>query len=149
MRRRAIILDLDGVILNTEPIFKELLIQDLKGDAKWDYFCENCNREDIELIPGFKDFYRVLTNALPLAIIISTARNEKCRQATIEKLLKEHVVFDHLYMRTDGDYRPSQEIKKEHLQDIMKNYEVVGFVDDDLNNCEAAKELGILALRRV
>ena len=39
--RKAIVLDLDGVILKTEPIFKEIYMQDLKGDAKWDYFCEN------------------------------------------------------------------------------------------------------------
>ena len=64
-------------------------------------------------------------------------------------LLKEHIIFDYLYMRTDGDYRPSQEIKKEHLQDIMKHHEVVAFIDDDLSNCEMAKELGMLALRRV
>ena len=122
MRRRAIVLDLDGVILNTEPVFKELLIQDLEGDAKWDYFCENCNREGIEGIKGFKEFYKVLTNALPLAIIISTARNEKCRQNTIEKLLKEHIIFDHLYMRPDGDYRSSAEVKEEHLKEIMESY---------------------------
>lgn len=147
--RRAIVLDLDGVILKTEPLFKEMYMRELKGDAMWDYFHSNCNKDDVKLVPGFKDFYRVLTNALPLAIIISTARNEKCRQATIEKLLKEHIIFDHLYMRTDGDYRPSQEVKQEHLQDIMKNYEVVGFVDDDLNNCEMAKELGIFSMRKV
>ena len=50
MRRSAIIIDLDNTILNTEPIFKEILIQELKGDAKSDYFCANCNREDIEVI---------------------------------------------------------------------------------------------------
>ena len=149
MRRRAVVLDLDGVILRTEPIFKEILMQELKGDAKWDYFCENCNREDIEVIKGFRDFYRVLTNALPLAIIISTARNEKCRQSTVEKLTKEHIIFDHLYMRKDGDYRSSAEVKEEHLKEIMDSYEVVAFVDDDLSNCEMARRLGIFAMRKV
>ena len=147
--RRAIVLDLDGVILKTEPIFKEIYMQELKGDAMWNYFRANCNRDDIEVIEGFKEFYRVLTNALPLAIIISTARNEKCREKTIEKLTKEHIIFDHLYMRKDGDYRPSPEVKKEHLQDIMKHHEVVAFVDDDLSNCEMVKELGIFTMRKV
>ena len=149
MRRRAVVLDLDGVILNTEPIFKEMYMQELKGDAMWDYFLANCNRDNIEVIEGFREFYRTLTNALPLAIIISTARNEKCRQATVEKLAKEHIIFDHMYMRKDGDYRPSPEVKKEHLQDIMKEYEVVAFVDDDLSNCEMARRLGIFTMRKV
>lgn len=147
--RKAIVLDLDGVILRTEPIFKEILMQDLTGDAKWDYFCANCNREDIEVIEGFKEFYKVLINALPLAIIISTARNEKCRQSTVEKLLKEHIIFDHLYMRKDGDYRSSAEVKEEHLKEIMESYEVAAFVDDDLSNCEMARRLGIFAIRKV
>lgn len=147
--RRAIVLDLDGIVLKTEPIFKEIYMQELKGDAMWNYFHANCNRDDIEVIEGFKEFYRVLTNALPLAIIISTARNEKCRQGTIEKLTKEHVIFDHLYMRKDGDYRPSPEVKKEHLQNIIKSYEIAAFIDDDLSNCEMARELGIFSMRKV
>lgn len=147
--RRAIVLDLDGIILNTEPVFKELYMNELKGDAKWDYFHSRCNDDDIELIEGFREFYKALFSALPLAIIISTARNEKCRQATIEKLTKEHVIFDHLHMRAENDYRPSPEVKREHLQDIMKDYEVVAFIDDDLSNCEMAKELGIFAVRKV
>ena len=149
MRRRAIVLDLDGVVVKTEPIFKEIYMQELKGDARWDYFHANCNRDDIEVIEGFREFYKTLTNALPLAIIISTARNEKCRQGTIEKLTKEHIIFDHLYMRKDGDYRPSPEVKKEHLKEIMNSYKVVAFIDDDLSNCEMVKELGIFSMRKV
>ena len=52
-------------------------------------------------------------------------------------------------MRKDGDLRPSDRVKKEHLQDIMEHYDVTLFIDDDLSTCEMAKELGVLALRRV
>ena len=31
----------------------------------------------------------------------------------------------------------------------MKEYDIVMFVDDDLSNCEMAKELGVLALRKI
>ena len=147
--RRAIVLDIDGVLFNVEHIFKKLYKLDLKGDAKWDYFHEYCNKDDVELMPGIRELFTTIYNDVPLAIIISTARNEKVRKETTAKLLKHRVIFDHLYMRKDGDYRPSAEVKKEHLQEIMKNYKVTLFIDDDIENCEMAKELGILALRKV
>ena len=33
--------------------------------------------------------------------------------------------------------------------EIMKEFDVIAFIDDDLQNCEMAKELEILSLRRV
>lgn len=147
--RRAIVIDCDGVILNTSHIFKKLHELDLKVDAKWDYFHEHCNSDEVELMPGIRKFFTTIYNDLPLAIIVSTARNEKVREATISKLLKHGIIIDHLYMRKNGDYRPSAEVKREHLQEIMKEYNVTMFIDDDIENCEMAKELGILALRKV
>ena len=54
-----------------------------------------------------------------------------------------------LYMRKDGDYRSSQEVKKDHLIEISKNYDIIAFIDDELSNCQAASNEGILALRKV
>ena len=147
--RRAIVLDLDGVVLNTSHIFKKLYELDLKGDARWDYFHKHCNSDEVELMPGIRQFFSTLYNDVPLAIIVSTARNDKIRQETMEKLLKHNIIVDHLYMRKDGDCRPSPEVKKEHLQEIMKEYNITAFIDDDIENCDMAKELGILTLRKV
>lgn len=41
------------------------------------------------------------------------------------------------------------EIKHEHLEEIVSEFDIVAFIDDDLDNCEMAKKLGIMALRRV
>lgn len=147
--RRAIVIDMDGVLFDTSHIFKKLYELELKGDAKWDYFHQHCNDEEVKLMPGIRELFTTIYNDVPLAIIVSTARNEKVRKETMAKLLKHRIIFDHLYMRKDGDYRPSSEIKKEHLQEIMKDYEVTLFIDYDIENCEMAKELGILALRRI
>jgi beta-phosphoglucomutase-like phosphatase (HAD superfamily) len=147
--RRAIVLDMDGTLFDTSYIFKKLYELDLKGDAKWDYFHEHCNSDEVKLMPGVREFFATIYNDVPLAIIVSTARNEKIRKETMTKLLKNRIIFDHLYMRKDGDYRPSAEVKRGHLQEIMKNYKVTAFIDDDIENCEMAKELGILVLRKV
>jgi hypothetical protein len=52
-------------------------------------------------------------------------------------------------MRRDNDFRPSHEVKKEHLEQIMQEYNIIAFIDDDLSNCQMAKELGIFTLRKV
>ena len=81
--------------------------------------------------------------------VISTARNEKCRFQTSKKLWQYKIGFEEMYMRALNDYREAEEVKKEHLIQIKEKYDIVCFIDDDLGNCEMAKDLGILALRVV
>ena len=53
-------------------------------------------------------------------------------------------------MRKDDDFRPAYEVKREHIEIIRRmGYDIIAFIDDDLQNCEMAKSLGILSLRRV
>ena len=141
--KKAIVLDIDGVLLKSDIIFEEIFNLKLRGDVKWDYFHQYCNSERVLFIKNIIPF---LHGAY---IILSTARNEKCRKETTERLLKEGLTFEKLLMRKENDYRPSNEVKRDHLKEIMQNYEIVAFIDDDLANCEMAKDLGILALRKV
>lgn len=149
--RSAIIFDCDNVLLNTAFIFKEILDLGLKGDAKWDYFIQNCNSDKVTAVPKASEFFFKILSYPNTDIFISTARNEKCREETYIKLMKECFIIpkENLYMRKDGDYRSSQEVKKEHLIDISKTHNIIAFIDDELANCEIAKEMGILALRKV
>lgn len=167
MKRKAIVCDIDGVLLNSSHIMQEAEDLELYGDLKWDYFYNHCN--DVEVIEETKKFLDTIDSGYYVTkeniidgfdsythcdrqkyvIIISTARNEKCKTATEDKLFDEHIGYDKMYMRKDGDLRPSYEVKREHLLKIMEEFDVIAFIDDDLQNCEMAKSLGILALRRV
>ena len=144
----VVVLDIDGLILNTEYIFQELLDLGLKGDEKWEYFHKNCNSDKTELMPGALELLQIFYDA-GISIVFSTARNEKCKEATEKKLHSYGINFIELYMRKDGDLRLSSEVKKEHLENIMKKYNVTLFIDDDLSNCEMAKNMGISTLRKV
>lgn len=148
MKKRAIVLDVDGVILNSAFIFDEIFKLGLKGDAMWDYFHEHCNSERVKVIAEFKPFYDLL-RTLNVSLILLTSRNDKVKLETAQKLRSEGILFDKLSMRVNGDYRESHVIKRETLQEIQKEYDILMFIDDDLKNCEAAKELGILSLRKV
>lgn len=146
LKNNCVVFDIDGVLLKTNVIFKEILDKKLTGDAKWEYFYDNCNSDRVAVIEDMPKIIEglLLKSCVP---ILSTARNEHNRESTIEKLKKEGIIFKELYMRKDNDYRPSAEVKKEHLLEISKRYNIKFFMDDDINNIKMAKELGIGAIQ--
>lgn len=152
MKPKAIVFDVDGVILDTSFILEDILSLQLKGDAMWDYFHEHCNSENVHLVKGFRLLYLKLLDMRinsGVEFILLTSRNEKVRENTEKKLREEGIFFDRLYMRNNGDYRESFILKKETLQDLQKEYNILLYIDDDLKNCETGKELGIYTVRKV
>jgi len=162
MKRKAIVCDIDGCILQTDFILQEIHELGLKGNEKWEYFYKNCNSDRVEIIPEIKKYIDSFVHATyevevepnvitidSVTLIVSTARNEKCRIETIDKLARHEIFFDRMYMRKDSDFRHAHEVKREHLLKIMEDFDIVAFIDDDIENCEMAKSLGILSLRRV
>ena len=147
MREQAVVLDVDGVILDSFKVFEELFKRKLKGDEKWEYFRENCNGSNVTFIKNSLKFIQVLNKEIK--IILLTARNEKCREATEARLRAEKFIYHELYMRPENNYEESHVLKNKILFELMSIYDIVAFIDDDLSNCEAAKDLGILALRKV
>ena len=164
MKRKAIVCDVDGVLLQTDFILQEIFELGLKGDEKWDYFYEHCNSNRVTVIPETKRYidsfinatYEVVEENEPnvitidsVTLIVSTARNERCRIETDEKLYHCGIEPYRIYMRACDDLRSACKVKREHLLKIMEEYDIVAFIDDDLENCEIAKSLEILSLRRV
>ena len=143
---KAIVLDVDNVILDSDFILQEIHELGLKDDEMWEYFHTNCNSDRVQLMQGIKEFIRSFSD---VKLIISTARSEKVRPQTVRKLTKHKIFFDEMYMRDYHDLSPASCVKREHLERIMKDYDIIAFIDDDLTNCQMAKELGILSLRRV
>ena len=144
---KAIVLDIDGVCLDSSAIIQELFNLKLKGDAKWDYFRDYCNGNRVKTIKSSLKFINSMYKCA--YIMLSTARNEKCREETEKRLRKDGFIFYKLFMRPQDDYRDATEIKRIHLLKIMESYDIVAFIDDDLANCKMAEELGILALKKI
>ena len=146
-KEKAIVVDVDGVFLESYIILKEIFDLRLKGDDMWSYFHKNCNSDRVKFIKDIISLLSCLNN--DVRIILSTARNECCRQSTENKLKENGLIYHSLYMRAEKDARPSAEVKKDHLSTIGKSFEIIAFIDDDLSNCQMAKDLGILSLRKV
>ena len=147
-RPRAIVIDIDGVVMNSDKIFQDIYNLKLKGNDMWEYFYKNCN--DSRKVPIVQNILPLLSSLDPAVyVILSTARNELCRMDTERRLHEENFLFDFLYMRNSEDYRPSPEVKADHLDIIKKHFDIICFIDDDLSNCEMAKSMGVLSLRKI
>ena len=146
-KSKVIVVDIDGVILNSDSILKEIYDLKLRGDAMWSHFHANCNGGRVSFLNNITSLLSSLDSSVE--VVLSTSRNECCREETEKRLHEEELSYSKLYMRPANDYRSSSEVKREHLKDIQKDYDVIAFIDDDLSNCQMAKDEGLLALRRV
>ena len=117
---KAIIFDIDGVVLDTNFLFKEIEELGLKDNDRWDYFHVKCNNDEVKANKGICDLiskYLTLESMSDYHIIFSTAREETIRWQTLNKL---NSVIDgiiklgnsRLYMRKENDDRPSYIIKQ-------------------------------------
>lgn len=76
------------------------------------------------------------------SVFYSTGRPEKTRMTTLKWLHRAEAPMFTLYMRLNGDFRPSWQVKIGHIESILKdeiyNPELneVYFVDDDPKNVE-------------
>lgn len=154
MREKAVICDIDGVILDSSQVFKEIEEQGLTGDAKWEYFDRHANglhvypeKRMIEIIHNFYE--------KGYKIIFLTARSARIRGKTTSRLFVEFDFFDcpleefDMYMRPEGDYSPSAEVKEKYLKLIKEKYDILCAFDDDDSNCAMFERNNILTFKVV
>lgn len=79
-----------------------------------------------------------------LAVIITTARNEKYREVTQLWLDRLDVPYENIFMRKDGDNRPDYVVKNEMLHEqILPSYQPISFADDNPQAINCWRENGI------
>lgn len=130
MRRPAWIFDVDGTLVDVDPILHYILNQDRSTESfkkNYDLFhkksvsCDS-NKDVVDMV------WQVCND---LDIIIVTARKEKYRALTSRWLKNNDVPHDALFMRQDDDYREDYEVKKDILQHINEYWEIKHAVDDN------------------
>lgn len=132
MKDKAIICDLDGTLV---------------ANNKWD--------------GTFETFYDTITECYPVdwclnllqglhkqkvKIIFMTARGEHCKNIT-KIHLNSWLDFPYeLYMRKQDDIREDHIVKRDYTEELLKKYDILLALDDNIKNCQMFRSYGITAL---
>jgi len=157
MKLKAIIVDLDGCLVNSHQRFKRLNLKAYENQDKEAFvnsikhYNNDC-RGDKVIDLGLDLFDWLVTYYKPDHIFFLTARGSGGYNPTIQWLKDENIWSDNctLIMQQEnlGDFQFSTqshhaEYKKQEAMKIMEKYDVLYAVDDDEQNCQAFAELKI------
>lgn len=151
IKQKAIICDIDGVLLDTAHIFDRIEKAGLQGRDKWEFFNRHANDYDVEIDSRVVETLETLSQ--DYKIIFLTSRSAEIYKQTRAKIataigLYAQTVFDYiLIMRKDGDPRDSVEVKAEWLKEIQQEFDVIFAIDDESENCEMFARNNILTLK--
>ena len=152
MLKKAIICDIDGVLLETKHIFEEIEKANLTGASKWDYFNRRANDHDVEVDTRVIEILETFANQ-GYKILFVTARSAeiwKQTRAKIDMAIGQYAqnIFEYsLAMRGTDDFNASDCVKAELLQQIQEKYDVLFAIDDDESNCDMFRKNNILTLQ--
>jgi len=133
----AIIVDVDGTVALMNPP------ESMYGRTpfEWDKVkLDSPNQPIIDLVQILRD--------TGLKVVITTGRDGVALNDTKAWLTSHGVVYDAIFSRPEGDYRPDTEIKKEIYDDHIKNtYNIIYVIDDRKQVVEMWRELGLTVLQ--
>jgi FMN phosphatase YigB (HAD superfamily) len=138
---KVCIFDLDGTLCSIDP---EYLVYIAVTPKNWRAF-EAHIPHDLP-VPQVVDLASMMF-ARGYKIIVLTARPELCRKASAAWLVAQSIVYDQMYMRKDGDFRPDYVVKEEFLAVIRREHgEIYWAIDDRKQVCEMYARNGVFVL---
>ena len=152
MKQKAIICDIDGVLLDTDHIFERIEKAGLTGDAKWDFFNRHANDHDVEVDSRIVELLEAFANQ-GFRIIFLTARSieiEKQTRAKIELAIARYSesIFDFLLIMRPARNVDSAEVMKESwLHLLREKYNVMFAIDDNDENCKMFAKNNVLVMK--
>lgn len=88
-------------------------------------------------------FWLFNMNLLDCDVIILTGRSDRYYDETVYWIQSKSIVYNQLFMREDGDYRPGEIFKTEVLKRLMKQYKIRFVFEDRAKDAEAIRQLGL------
>lgn len=146
-KKYCIICDIDNVFVDSREWVKEIT-PDCKSREDWDIFQSKMylSKPNQPVIDLMLSVYELIT----VMFLTSRENRKNHRQETIKQIENftdgKMIIGEncHLIMRNEFDYRPSAEVKKEQVaQVVSQGYIPILAIDDDESNCLMFKELGI------
>ena len=132
------IFDLDGTLFNLEHRLHHIQQDPPNWDGFYDALSEDALIEEVAAV------YRALKDAGHY-IVIATGRPERVRYETVQKLHKNGLYFNSLYMRPDGDHREASAVKAEMLKYILQfeSKEIHGVFEDSQSVVDMWRSKGL------
>lgn len=151
MKEKAIVVDIDGVLLDVSLLYKEIENLGLEGQAEWNFFHENANNPKYAVkVDKFFNLVNMYAQA-GYKIIVLTARRDLIGKSTLHYLLNGDVKLDNLtemvLRPANKEGTPSYLYKKEEIQKLHKRYNIELILDDEYANCAIFRQLGFTVLR--
>lgn len=151
MKEKAIVVDIDGCLLDVSLLYKEASSKQVTDEAFWSFFHENANNSEYSVkIQHIFDLVNFYENA-GYKIIILTARRDLIGPATLNYLLSGAIKLNNVTMmvcRTEEmEGMPSHLYKKQEIQKLSNLYQIDLIIDDEYANCAIFRELGFTVLR--
>lgn len=151
MKEKAIVVDIDGVLLDVSLLYKQIENLGLEGQAKWNFFHENANNPKYAVkVDKFFNLVNMYVQA-GYKIIVLTSRRDLIGKSTLHYLLNGDVKLDNLtemvLRPANKEGTPSYLYKKEEIQKLHKRYDIELIIDDEYANCAIFRQLGFTVLR--
>ena len=80
-------------------------------------------------------------------IVLATGRDTSQEEVTKQWLLDHEINVSEFYFRKEGDYRKGVEVKREQIEDIMKNYNILVVFDDCEPIVQMYRDMGLTVLQ--
>lgn len=132
----AIIVDVDGTLVNTADIVHLVLNKPKKYDQF--HHASVFSEPHGWVVDEVREHF-----LLGHKVIIVTARKDRWWELTSNWLGANKVPYDELHMRKDDDNRPDRVIKEEILFELRERFEIVHAYDDNPNVIALWTEHGI------
>ena len=114
---RFIVFDVDGTLMDLTHRRKFLETQ----PKDWDSFNDpDTVMKDTPIDEVFM-LARILQNA-GFLIVVSSGRKKKLRDITLKQLSDQGLIPSHSFFRSDTDFRPDAELKKQHLANMIEEF---------------------------
>lgn len=152
MKHKAIICDIDGVLLDTEHIFDRITQTGLADDNAWEFFNRHANDHDVMADSRVIEILEAFANK-GFKIIFLTARNVVIESQTRAKIdisiaqFADNLFKYQLYMRPYKCKDKSCDVKQRWLNELRQTYDIYCAIDDESENCEMFAKNNILTLK--
>lgn len=152
MKQKAIICDIDGVLLDTEHIFDRITQTGLADDSAWEFFNRHANDHDVIADSRVIDILESFANK-GFRIIFLTARAQEIEAQTKSKIDMSigqfaEKIFPYLLLtRPTKNVDTSDKVKQTWVDLLRERYDIYCAIDDDPKNCEMFAKNKILTLQ--